>query len=158
MKKAPLKAWYKKLGFEFKGDDMVRKPILKESVEDDSDEDMTGSFGGSEPEESRIELTCLDNNECSERTPETKAEWKKAAEIGKKHGVAYRFEENPATGYGDAYMYPSFDKLEDVLKDLESGGVGFDNIDLPDDVDPNLLSRLKNKYKFGVSVNQGDFP
>jgi len=156
MKKTALKAWYKKLGFDFKGDNMIRKPILKEEY--NPDEDMTGSYGGSEEEESRIELTCLDNESAPERTPETKEQWGKAAEIGKKHGVAYRFEENTVTGYGDAYMYPSLKKLEAILQDLEDAEVGFDNIDLPDDVDSKLVSRLKKKYSIGVDVNPGQFP
>lgn len=136
---------------------MVWDPnIIKEEY--DPQDDMTQSVGGTEPEESRIELTCLDNNMAPDRTPETKEQWTKAAEIGQKHGVSYRFEENPSTGFGDAYMYPSLKKLEAVLKDLEEAEVGFDNIDLPDDADQKLIERLKKQYAFGVSVNPGEYP
>jgi hypothetical protein len=113
--------------------------------------------------ESRIELTCIafpdDHDQIdTERKEETLAQWEKATDIAHRFAIHGRTEDHREgdTEYGDAYLYPSLETLEQVLTSLEQAGVGFDNIDLPNYAPTDLIARLQQKY--GVMVNEGEYP
>ena len=114
--------------------------------------------------EATIELTCVmlpdDPDETEiERTEDTRAMWRKAKKIAEKFGARVNFSEHQdfkeACLYGDAYVYPSLDVLEEMLDAFDKSDVEYDNIDLPANASKNLVARLKKRYPrwSGVSVN-----
>jgi len=127
-----------------------------------------GASAEMEPQESRIEITCVllpdkpDKTEV-ERTDETRAMWRRAQQVAGRFKISSRFEERHDAGdactYGDAYLYPSLRRLVPVLDALDKARVGYDNIDLPVRAPRGLVRGLRSRYPrgTGVMVNEGEF-
>ena len=120
---------------------------------------LGGVVRGIEQPEATIELTCVMIEDPTSkvemcRAAETRQMWARAARIAKQLKIRENFSEHVERGtiYGDAYLYPTLDKLEQTINALERDRVDFDNIDLPPETPKALTNKLRKQFPRGSGI------